>query len=54
MKTYQARIRVRAHSGAGSTQKLTQVNANSTTDARVLLEAMYGQGCVVGIVVLIS
>ena len=54
MKTYNARVRVPAPSGAGTVVTLTEINALSPIAAKNLLEALYGRGNVVAVPLLVT
>lgn len=49
MRTYQANVRVARAGGAGTMIALAQIQASNPNDAKLLLEAQYGCGNVIGI-----
>lgn len=54
MQTYRCQVRVAKSGGIGSMIVWAQVQAQSPNDAKLLLEAQYGRGAIIGIPRLIN
>ena len=51
MKTYKALVRLRNSAGTSTVSVYATVQATNPFDAKLMLEAQYGRGCVIGVVV---